>query len=192
MLPLDLSLFQALNAGPETPAMVLWLARAASQGEAIGMLVLLAISVKRQAHSSGRTLLLGLTALLMTWCFVRGLRMWAPFPRPAELGLGIQWIIQGHRPGFPSMHTATAFAMAGTLFCAGQCSTAWAGLGYASIIAWSRLCLGLHFPTDVLAGAVTGVACSAIAVRLLPLQFRWLGKFSAYWFRLAPPWARHK
>ena len=142
MLPLDLSLFQALNAGPETPAMVLWLARAASQGEAIDMLVLLAISVKRQAHSSGRTLLLGLTALLMTWCFVRGLRMWAPFPRPAGLGLGIQGILQGHRPGFPSMHTATAFAMAGTLFCAGQCSTAWAGLGYASIIAWSRLCLG--------------------------------------------------
>ena len=192
MLPLDLSLFQALNAGPETPAMVLWLARAASQGEAIGMLVLLAISVKRQAHSSGRTLLLGLTALLMTWCFVRGLRMWAPFPRPAELGLGIQWIIQGHRPGFPSMHTATAFAMAGTLFCAGQCSTAWAGLGYASIIAWSRLCLGLHFPSDVLAGALTGLACTAIAVLFLPLQLRWLGKFSAYWFRLAPPWVRHR
>ena len=50
MLSLDLALFQALNAGPETPAMVLWLARAASHSEAIGMLVLLAISVKRQAH----------------------------------------------------------------------------------------------------------------------------------------------
>lgn len=192
MLPLDLALFQALNAGPETPAMVLWLARAASHSEAIGMLVLLAISVKRQTHPSGRTLLLSLTALLMTWCFVRGIRMWAPFSRPAELGLGIQWVLQGHRPGFPSMHTATAFAMAGTLFCAGQRSTAWVGLGYASIIAWSRLCLGLHFPSDVLAGALTGLACTAIAVRFLPLQLRWLGRFSAYWFRLAPPWVRHR
>ena len=192
MLPLDLSLFQALNAGPETPAMVLWLARAASQGEAIGMLVLLAISVKRPAHSSGHALLLGLTAVLTTWCLVRGLRMWVPFPRPAELGLGIQWAVQGHRPGFPSMHTATAFAMAGALFCAGQRPVAWVGLSYAALIAWSRLCLGLHFPSDVLAGALTGLGCTAIAVRFLPLQLRWLGKFSAYWFRLAPPWVRHK
>ena len=33
MLSLDLTLFQTLNAGPETPAMVLWLARAGSAGD---------------------------------------------------------------------------------------------------------------------------------------------------------------
>ena len=192
MLSLDLALFQVLNANPETPATVIWMARAASQGEAIGMLALLAGSLRRPTLSPGRTLLLCLTALLITWCVVRGIRLSVPFPRPAEFGLGLQWAPQGHRPGFPSMHTATAFAMAGALFYTGRHSVAWVGLIYAGVIAWSRLCLGLHFPTDVLAGAVTGVACTAIAVRLLPLQFRWLGKFSAYWFRLAPPWARHK
>ena len=30
----------------------------------------------------------------------------------------------------------------------------------AVLMAWSRVCLGLHFPSDVVAGAVIGAACA--------------------------------
>ena len=106
----------------------------------------------------------GLTAVLTTWCLVRGLRMWAPFPRPAELGLGIQWAVRAIAPVSPACTRQRPLQWRAP-FCAGQRPIAWVGLSYAALIAWSRLCLGLHFPSDVLAGALTGLGCTAIAVR---------------------------
>lgn len=192
MPPLDQTLFLGLNAGPDTAPLVLSLARSASQSEALGMLVLLTVSMATAPQRRRSTLLTGLTALLLAWCAVRGLRLWIPFPRPAQLGLGIQWALQGVRPGFPSMHTATAFAIAGALSLGCRWPVACAAFLFATVIAWSRICLGLHFPSDVGAGILTGLASAAIAAWLLPRELRWLDRSSAYWFRLAPPWVRHR
>ena len=192
MQSLDQSLFLALNAGPDTAPLVLILARGASQGETLGMLLLLALGMATAPQKRRNTLLTCLTALLLAWCAVRGLRLWIPFPRPAELGLGIQWVVQGPRPGFPSMHTATAFAFAGALSLSCRWPVAGFALLFAGVIAWSRICLGLHFPSDVGAGVLTGLGCTAIAAWLVPHELRWLDRSSAYWSRLAPPWARRR
>jgi undecaprenyl-diphosphatase len=189
MLSLDQTLFLGLNAGPDTAPLVLLLARSASQGEAIGILVLLAVGMAAAPQERRFTpLLTGLTALLLAWCAVRSFRLWIPFPRPAQLGLGMQWVTQGPRPGFPSMHAATAFAIAGTLALRGHWSMTCAAFLWAAMVAWSRVCLGLHFPSDVGAGILTGLACAAAAALLLPRQLRGLDRFSACWSRLAHPW----
>jgi membrane-associated phospholipid phosphatase len=72
---------------------------------------------------------------------------------------------------FPSGHTTTAFAAAMVLsFLAPR----WFGLGvlFALAIAASRLVLGAHYPSDVLAGAVIGVM-GAYLVRNYFAQRRW-------------------
>ena len=56
---------------------------------------------------------------------------------------------------FPSGHTASSFAAVGALWAAGSCL--WLpGLVLAVLIAVSRLYLYVHWPTDVLFGALLG------------------------------------
>jgi membrane-associated phospholipid phosphatase len=65
-------------------------------------------------------------------------------------------------PSFPSGHTAVAFATALTLALAVR---RWwvvaAALAYAALMAYSRLYLGHHYPSDVAAGVVLGASIGA-------------------------------
>ena len=64
---------------------------------------------------------------------------------------------------FPSGHSASSFAAAGVL---AKYHKKYAALffGLAALIAFSRLYLYVHYPTDVLAGMVLGLICSKIII----------------------------
>ena len=64
---------------------------------------------------------------------------------------------------FPSGHTCAAFAF-GVALCAAlpQKWAKAAALLAAALMGFSRLYVGVHFPTDVLAGAVIGTACGLL------------------------------
>jgi membrane-associated phospholipid phosphatase len=61
---------------------------------------------------------------------------------------------------FPSGHTITAFALADvfTERYKGHRWVPWVAYGFAGVVGFSRLTLQAHFPSDVLAGAVLGIA----------------------------------
>ena len=68
---------------------------------------------------------------------------------------------------FPSGHTATAFALATVLsLWYPRWTAAW--LALATFVGWSRVGLGSHFPSDVVAGAVLGSALVLMFGRLWP------------------------
>jgi undecaprenyl-diphosphatase len=66
---------------------------------------------------------------------------------------------------FPSGHTTSSFAVAGVLAKYFK-RYAFEFLGLASLIGFSRLYLYVHYPTDILAGAVLGLMCSGIIIYL--------------------------
>ena len=80
--------------------------------------------------------------------------------RPFTANLSIQLLVS--KPAdysFPSGHTAAAFAAVLALFFAGE-KKIWKGaLVLAVLIAFSRLYLYVHYPTDVLAGVLVGCIC---------------------------------
>jgi len=73
-------------------------------------------------------------------------------------------------PGFPSDHATAAFAIATAIFLRKR---GWgiAALVAAMILSIGRVALGVHYPTDVLAGAALGAA-AALALWPAPLRNR--------------------
>ena len=73
-------------------------------------------------------------------------------------------------PGFPSDHATAAFAIAVAILLRKR-SWGWVALGFATVLAIGRVGLGVHYPTDVLAGAALGAA-AALLLWTPPLRAR--------------------
>jgi undecaprenyl-diphosphatase len=84
-------------------------------------------------------------------------------PRPCDLNTSITMLVaRPHGHSFPSGHTASGVAAAYALWLQNRKLGAPA-LVLAAFIAFTRLYLYVHFPTDVLGGAVLGIALGAAA-----------------------------
>ncbi len=90
-------------------------------------------------------------------------------PRPFEVQPLLDLIVNApHDFSFPSGHTTASFAAATVLVRSGWKAAPVAVL-VAILIAFSRLYLNVHFPTDVLAGVLTGVALGFVTTKLYGL-----------------------
>lgn len=72
---------------------------------------------------------------------------------------------------FPSGHTASSFAALGVCLLKKARYRYWV-MALASLIAFSRLYLHVHYPSDVLGGIVLGFLCAWVAVNLENVFFR--------------------
>lgn len=70
------------------------------------------------------------------------------------------------RFSFPSGHTAGAFLMATVVSSFFPLISA-AFFVWASLVGLSRIYLGVHYPTDVLAGMVVGVCCGTTGISMI-------------------------
>ena len=64
-------------------------------------------------------------------------------------------------PGFPSDHATAAFAIATAIMLRDRRWGAVA-LVFACVLAVGRVAMGVHYPSDVLAGAALGIACALV------------------------------
>ncbi len=163
MHPLDRTLFLWLNLDPGDPDFIIGLAKLASQWlpdlvlGGLGLVLLLGPARAR------RSLLPVVGAMALAWFGADLLKDLIVAPRPYAQGLGTDWLGRTGASGFPSSHASIAMAFA---------VAAWLNpwpfkvrvlcVAAAVLIAWSRLALGAHFPSDVAGATVLG-ALSALA-----------------------------
>ena len=77
--------------------------------------------------------------------------------RPYEVFDGVQRLIgKQHDASFPSGHSASSFAAAMCIYLNGPKKYGIPALLLALLIALSRLYVGVHYPGDVIAGAIIG------------------------------------
>jgi undecaprenyl-diphosphatase len=72
-----------------------------------------------------------------------------------------------HTGAFPSGHSASAFAAATVIAWASR-RLAVPAYVLAALVAWSRVYVGVHWPLDVIGGAILGVLVGTLVVRALP------------------------
>lgn len=106
-------------------------------------------------------------------------------PRPFETLPGVELLVQP--PGsfsFPSGHSANAFA-AGLVLARKVPALACPAFIVAVLMAFSRVYVGVHYPLDVLCGALVGIACALPVLKLETLIFYINEKFNK---KFKPPY----
>lgn len=87
--------------------------------------------------------------------------------RPWLVVEGLTHLVAEHDPlSFPSGHTCAAFAAGMTWArCAEKSWIKVLCVAQAALMGFSRLYVGVHFPTDVLAGCAVGIFCAWLSFR---------------------------
>lgn len=87
--------------------------------------------------------------------------------RPYDVNTAVELLIRAPRDySFPSGHTAASFAAAAALWFADKKKLAIPALVLAVLIAFSRMYFYVHYPTDVLGGAILGMVCGWLSYKL--------------------------
>ena len=113
---------------------------------------------------------LALAVILSRGIVTEVIRFFYTHPRPAE-ALGIDALIVDTSRSFPSGHAMFFFAMAMVLLYWNKKWGTWFFV-FAAVNGIARIIAGVHWPLDVLGGAVLGVLCAMVVHRLLEKQRR--------------------
>ena len=128
----------------------------------IWLMIALVLVIPRKTRNVGFAMLLGLLfSLIVNNGIIKNL---VARPRPYTVIDGLTSVIgiQGEF-SFPSGHTASSFAAAVAMYRGLPKKYSIPGLILASLIAFSRLYVGVHYPTDILGGIISGTLLGILA-----------------------------
>ena len=131
------------------------------------ILLTLALLIVRKTRPTGVVCAASMViGLIVTNLIIKN---WVARIRPYELIQGLECIVaKADDFSFPSGHTTNSLACAWVLFRKAPRKWGVAALVLAILIALSRLYVGIHYPTDVLGGAVIGIGSACLALWLMP------------------------
>lgn len=166
-----------------TPALTSIMAAVSMLGEEMLMVALMSFLFLCYDKKLGRELTAGLVVSLLGGMILKGcfLRRRPYFDHPeidclrAPSGRGDVMDIRAQGYSFPSMHAANAAVIAGTMM--GRFKKNWAKLLWILlplVVGFSRVYLGVHYPTDVIAGWVIGALALVVAMFLMRKCSNWL------------------
>lgn len=162
----DVRLFYLFNNGLANSFfdLIMPLASALATGEFLALVgMVLFVSRKKEYKTAGLLLLAGLT-LSYNITFI--LKYLVARPRPYMFLAGVHLLAESDGPSLPSGHAVMAFMAATVMAPAVKRYAAAMIFIIAAIAGFSRIYMGVHFPLDVLAGAIIGSILGYILIRI--------------------------
>ena len=165
----DARLFRIFNQVPPTIASVLTPLSHLFLPAGIIAVVVLTVVYSVARNRSVLPVAAAAVAAGAAWVLAHVAKAIADRPRPYEVMADAVLRQQpAHGTSFPSSHAAVTVAVVIALVPFMVRPLAAVAIGYAVLVGWSRVYLGVHYPLDVLAGAGIGIAVGG--VNLLALQ----------------------
>lgn len=134
----------------------------------VWLLAAITLMLYRERRKAGLTILAGIfLSFLFNNLLLKNL---VGRTRPYEVIEGLQLLTNPARDlSFPSGHAATSFVAA--VIIAGMLPKRYgiSAVLLAALISFSRLYIGIHYPTDVLFGAASGALIGVVLVKLVSL-----------------------
>lgn len=171
---MDLEIFKAINGfAAQNDVFEDWLRFVAINAELMFAAVLAAAFLAqgrwRSLPARHGVVAAGLAALLaLAVAHVIGTFWDRPRPYEAHPGMVHLFVPVSHDPSFPSDHATAAFAIAVSIFLRNR-RLGLLTLGMAAVIGLSRVVVGIHYPSDIVGGAVLGTL-AALALWMPPIR----------------------
>ncbi len=121
------------------------------------VLMLLIISIVKRSKSIRKQFFVLASVLILVAVVSQGLKIFFYRERPFKIYPFIEKLSEGGDSSFPSGHTLEAFAIAAALsLLFSKKKIVISVYLWAMLVAYSRMALGVHYPSDVLAGVIIG------------------------------------
>ncbi len=167
----NINLFYFINLGMDNSLLDVLMAFITNFGSLIAWCIVCVLLFVFGGENGKKVAILGLTALFISNVAVFLLKYVIAEPRPFLTLPNVELLVpENEIYSFPSGHSASSFAAATVIglkyslnFKGRNYRLLYPLLAFASIIGFSRIYIGVHYPLDVICGAVIGVIC-ALAV----------------------------
>lgn len=177
---IDQTLFHLANGAWTTPLLDKPMAALSVAGNlGVLWLALLGLVAAFSKETGRKIALAGLAALAIGFISSELLKDLTMRPRPFLVLDHVRLLVSApHSYAFPSGHATSSFAVASGVAVAGRKLLkkvpfwGWGMLMLATAVSYSRLYVGVHWPTDVAAGIILGLASGWVGARLVLRRWR--------------------
>ncbi len=167
---MELSFLYAIPRTPLLDSIFLAITRIAGSYGQLWVIIAVLLLLFKKTRRTGAAVLIAYIGAFLIGQY--GLKYLVSRPRPCQVDQAFELLVaRPSNSSFPSTHSAWAFGAATAVFMRFWKAGAVAYTA-AALIAFSRLYLFVHFPTDVLFGMALGMALGVLAHRITSYIWR--------------------
>jgi len=166
----NLDLFYLINGGLDNSFFDFLMPVVTNFGSLVAWVIICLLIYLFGGKFGRKVALLGLVALLLSNAIVISLKYLVSEPRPFLILPNVDLLVRETGSSFPSGHTASSFAAALVIGLKYHIKSKgkkywliYPLIAFAMIVGFSRIYVGVHYPYDVIGGAIVGSLC-ALAV----------------------------